>query len=98
MLWKVKGANLFHKSVDPIELGKADYLQIIKNPIDFSTIKRKLSNNLCSNFKQFTEDIGLVFDNCYMYNGGNSSVRLACNLIKYEYQKLYEKMGMEKFL
>ena len=98
MLWKVKGAYLFHKPVDPIELGIPDYLQIIKNPMDFSTIKRKLSNNLYTNFKQFTEDIGLVFDNCYMYNGANSSVGLACTLVKNEYQKLYEQMGMEKFL
>ena len=98
MLWKVKGAYLFHKPVDPIELGIPDYLQIIKNPMDFSTIKRKLSNNLYTNFKQFTEDIALVFDNCYMYNGANSSVGLACTLVKNEYQKLYEQMGMEKFL
>jgi hypothetical protein len=98
MLWKVKGAYLFHKPVDPIELGIPDYLQIIKNPMDFSTIKRKLSNNLYTNFKQFTEDIGLVFDNCYMYNGANSSVGLACTPVKNEYQKLYEQMGMEKFL
>ena len=85
------------KPVDPIELGIPDYLQIIKNPMDFSTIKRKLLNNLYTNFKQFTEDIGLVFDNCYMYNGANSSVGLACTLVKNEYQKLYEQMGMEKF-
>ena len=98
MLWKVKGAYLFHKPVDPDELGIPDYLQIIKNPMDFSTIKKKLSNNLYTNFKQFTEDIGLVFDNCYLYNGANSSVGLACTLVKNEYQKLYEQMGMEKFL
>ena len=98
MLWKVKGAYLFHKPVDPIELGIPDYLQIIKNPMDFSTIKKKLSSNLYTNFKQFTEDIGLTFDNCYLYNGTNSSVGLACTVVKNEYQKLYEQMGMDKFL
>ena len=46
ILWKVKGAYLFHKPVDPEELGIPDYPQIIKNPMDFSTIKKKLSNNL----------------------------------------------------
>jgi ankyrin repeat protein len=98
MLWKVKGAYLFHKPVDPIELGIPDYFQIIKNPMDFSTIKKKLSNNLYTNFKQFTEDIKLTFDNCYLYNGADSSVGLACTVIKNEYQKLYDQMGMEKFL
>lgn len=98
MLWKVKGAYLFHKPVNPFELGIPDYFQIIKNPMDFSTIKKKLSNNLYTNFKQFTEDIKLVFDNCYLYNGPNSSVGLACTLVKNEYQKYYEQMGMDKFL
>ncbi len=98
MLWKVKGAYLFHKPVDPIELGIPDYFQIIKNPMDFSTIKKKLSNNLYTNFKQFTEDIKLTFDNCYLYNGADSSVGLACTVIKNEYQKLYDQMGMDKFL
>ena len=98
MLWKVKGAYLFHKPVDPIELGIPDYFQIIKNPMDFSTIKKKLSNNLYTNFKQFTEDIKLTFDNCYLYNGADSSVGLACTVIKNESQKLYDQMGMEKFL
>jgi ankyrin repeat protein len=98
MLWKVKGAYLFHKPVDPIELGIPDYFQIIKKPMDFSTIKKKLSNNLYTNFKQFTEDIKLTFDNCYLYNGADSSVGLACTVIKNEYQKLYDQMGMDKFL
>ena len=92
MLWKVKGAYLFHKPVDPIELGIPDYFQ------DFSTIKKKLTNNLYTNFKQFTEDIKLTFDNCYLYNGADSSVGLACTVIKNEYQKLYDQMGMDKFL
>ena len=98
MLWKVKGAYLFHKPVDPVELGIPDYFQIIKKPMDFSTIKKKLSNNLYTNFREFTEDIGLTFDNCYNYNGTNSSVGLACTVVKNEYQKLYEQMGMDKFL
>jgi hypothetical protein len=53
LLWKVKGAYLFHKPVDPDELGIPDYPKIIKNPMDFSTIKKnyltiyiRISNNL----------------------------------------------------
>jgi len=38
-LWKVKDAELFHKPVDPIDLGIPDYCDIITNPMDFSTIK-----------------------------------------------------------
>jgi hypothetical protein len=38
-LWKHKDAELFWKPVDPIDLGIPDYFDIIKNPMDFSTIK-----------------------------------------------------------
>ena len=38
-LWKVKDAEIFHKPVDPMELGIPDYFDIIKNPMDFTTIK-----------------------------------------------------------
>ena len=98
ILWKVKGAYLFHKPVDPEELGIPDYPQIIKNPMDFSTIKKKLSNNLYTNFKQFNDDIKLTFDNCFLYNGANSSVGLSCTFVKTEYQKLFDQMGMNKFM
>ena len=97
-LWKHKDAELFHKPVDPEELHIPDYFNIIKNPMDFSTIKKKLTNNLYTNFKQFTEDIKLTFDNCYLYNGTDSSVGLACTVVKNEYQKLYEQLGMDKYL
>ena len=98
ILWKVKGAYLFHKPVDPDELGIPDYPKIIKNPMDFSTIKKKLSNNLYTYFKQFNDDIKLTFDNCFLYNGANSSVGLSCTFVKTEYQKLFDQMGMNKFM
>lgn len=39
MLCKVKDSEIFHKPVDPVLLGIPDYFDIIKNPMDFSTIK-----------------------------------------------------------
>ncbi len=41
-LCKVKDSEIFHKPVDPVLLGIPDYFDIIKNPMDFSTIKVKL--------------------------------------------------------
>lgn len=50
-LWKHKDADLFHKPVDPEELNIPDYFNIIKNPMDFSTIKKKLTNCSYTNLK-----------------------------------------------
>lgn len=45
VLYKVPNAFIFHEPVDPVKLNIPDYLDIIKQPMDFSTIKQKLSNN-----------------------------------------------------
>ncbi len=36
---KFKGSYIFQSPVDPIKLGIEDYFNIIKNPMDFGTIK-----------------------------------------------------------
>ena len=97
-LWKVKDADLFHKPVDPIELGIPDYFNVIKNPMDFSTIKKKLNNNVYTNFKEFCDDINLTFNNCFTYNGETSPVGLICSNVKNEFNKLFTQFGMQKFL
>ena len=97
-LWKAKDAELFHKPVDPVELGIPDYFSIIKEPMDFSTIKKKLSGFVYTNFKEFVEDMDLTFRNCYLYNGEKSPVGCMCTNVKNEYRKLYNQLGMDKFL
>ena len=96
-LWKHKDADLFHKPVDPEELNIPDYFNIIKNPMDFSTIKRKLSNYSYTNLQEFCNDMGLVFDNCYTYNGTKSIIGDMCTRVKKEYEKLFEELKLGKF-
>lgn len=45
-LWRMKGGQYFHKPVDAVRLNIPDYPHVIKNPMDFSTIKKKLSQNV----------------------------------------------------
>lgn len=68
-LWKFKDSSIFHQPVNPEELNIPDYFQIVKKPMDFSTIKKKLREYQYTNFKEFCIDINLVFDNCVLYNG-----------------------------
>ena len=98
LLWKVKDADLFYKPVDPVELGLPTYFEIVKHPMDFSTIKRKLSNFSYTNFNEFCNDMNLVFDNCYLFNGKDSLVGNMCTNVKSEYNKFYNQLGMDKFL
>ena len=97
-LWKVKDAEWFHKPVDPVELNIPDYFNIIKHPMDFSTIKKKLNNYTYTNLKEFCDDMNLVFNNCYTYNGRNTLIGEICTRIKGEYEKLFKEFKLEKFL
>ena len=97
-LWKLKESELFHEPVDIKKYNIPDYYDIIKHPMDFRTIKNKLDKLMYSNFKEFCSDIDLTFNNCFMYNGEESDCGKVCANVKNEYYKLYNQMGMQKFL
>ena len=70
----MKDAKWFHNPVDPIEMNIPEYSKIIKNPMDFHTIKKKLAWNQYKNGHEFIADVNLVFDNCDLFNGTESEV------------------------
>lgn len=43
-MWKIKGTYIFHAPVDMKVYGITDYYDIIKNPMDFGTIKVRLNS------------------------------------------------------
>lgn len=98
ILWKCKDAEWFQKPVDVVELNIPDYNKIITNPMDFSTIKKKLNSNSYTNVKGFVNDINLVFQNCRTYNGENSILGGIATRIQKEYERLFVEMKLDKFL
>ena len=46
ILWKMKGAFHFHIPVDPLKWNCPDYFNIVKNPMDFGTVKVTLFSQL----------------------------------------------------
>lgn len=97
-LWKNRDAEVFHRPVDPIELGLPDYFDKIKHPMDFSTVKQKLNNFQYINMKEFCSDMELIWRNCHDYNGEQSIVGIMCSNVKAEYNKLFASLGMNHFL
>jgi hypothetical protein len=43
--WKAKGGYVFHEPVDPEKFGINDYFDVVKNPMDFGTVKEKLKKH-----------------------------------------------------
>lgn len=95
-LWKLKGANIFHKPVDTVKLHLPDYFTVIKNPMDLGTAKKKLSFNAYRDATDFIDDIELVFYNCRTYNGTQSDVGqigVSCNQ---EFERLLNSYGVRE--
>lgn len=79
ILWRTNHAWIFHEPVDPTKLNIPDYFDVVKNPMDFGTIKKKLNNNAYSSGERLIEDFELVFHNCRIYNPPESDVGVICN-------------------
>ncbi|XP_076656585.1 ATP-dependent chromatin assembly factor large subunit isoform X2 [Halictus rubicundus] len=71
-----------------------DYHDIISNPMDFGTIKCKLSNGEYETLEQFFSDCHLVFNNCQAYNEEHSAVyKAGMRLLKY-LEKRCKELGL----
>jgi len=97
-LWKHKHAWIFHEPVNPEKLNIPDYLVIIKEPMDFGTIKRKLKHNEYLKCDEFIYDVNLVFNNCIVYNGESNNVTILCKEVMKEYNRQYELLYMDYYL
>ncbi|XP_062257957.1 bromodomain adjacent to zinc finger domain protein 2B-like isoform X1 [Platichthys flesus] len=68
------------------------YKKIIKKPMDFSTIREKLSNNQYLHFETFIMDVNLVFDNCEKYNEDDSKIGRAGHNLKEFFDKRWTEL------
>ena len=69
--------------MDANKLNIPDYHKIIKHPMDFGTIKKRLDNNYYWSAKECIKDFNTVFTNCYVYNkAGEDIVVMAQTLEK----------------
>lgn len=59
-------ARIFAQPVDVSEV--PDYLEHIKHPMDFSTMRQHIDDQIYRSFDQFEDDFNLIIDNCMKYN------------------------------
>lgn len=71
----------FREPVDPDTLGIPDYFQIIKTPMDLSTIKKKLDDGAYKEPWEFVDDVWLMFENAWTYNKKQSRVFKFCSKV-----------------
>ena len=58
----------FLMPVDPVALNIPTYFQVIKKPIDLSTIRERIDSGHYKKGKDIEADLNLMFKNCYKFN------------------------------
>ncbi|XP_067366492.1 bromodomain-containing protein 2b isoform X4 [Channa argus] len=89
----------FYKPVDAAALGLHDYHDIIKCPMDLSTIKRKMDCREYRDAQQFASDVRLMFSNCYKYNPPDHDVvgmaRKLQDVFEFRFAKMPDEPHMD---
>ncbi|KAL2915675.1 hypothetical protein HK105_204860 [Polyrhizophydium stewartii] len=70
----MNGSIWFLKPVDPVALQIPNYFEIIKHPMDFSTILDNLDSSRYHTADAFVKDVRLVFANAKRFNPPDSQV------------------------
>ena len=84
----------FKFPVDPTALGIPDYFDIIKTPMDMTTIKKKLDEGTYTEPWEFVDDVWLMFENAWVYNRKQSRVYKYCSKVCTYLPKYFHILGI----
>ncbi|XP_053353982.1 bromodomain testis-specific protein isoform X1 [Clarias gariepinus] len=85
----------FYEPVDAVALGLHDYHDIIHQPMDLGTIKKKMDNREYTDALQFAADVRLMFSNCYKYNPPNHEVVSMARKLQEVFESRFAKIPDE---
>uniref|UniRef100_A0A8P4G162 Bromodomain-containing protein 2 n=1 Tax=Dicentrarchus labrax TaxID=13489 RepID=A0A8P4G162_DICLA len=85
----------FYTPVDAVALGLHDYHDIIKQPMDLGTIRKKMDQREYANAKEFAADVRLMFSNCYKYNPPSHEVVYMARKLQDIFEARYLKVPQE---
>lgn len=88
LLSELPFAHVFRHPVDPVALGLEGYFDVVKRPMDLSTIKQRLESKVgYAKLLDFAQDVRLMFDNAILFNTLDQDV----GKIAAEYGALFEQ-------
>ncbi|CAH0380358.1 unnamed protein product [Pelagomonas calceolata] len=90
-LLRHKHAAWFADPVDPVGMGIPHYAEIIKQPMDFGTIKGKYKGGRYASAEAFAADVRLVFRNATTFNtGADEPVHVAAVQLGAKFEERFE--------
>eukprot|EP01125_Pyxidicula_operculata_P010617 TRINITY_DN3498_c0_g1_i2.p1 TRINITY_DN3498_c0_g1~~TRINITY_DN3498_c0_g1_i2.p1 ORF type:complete len:392 (+),score=65.29 TRINITY_DN3498_c0_g1_i2:75-1250(+) len=81
----------FNQPVDPVVLNLPDYFDIIKNPMDLGTIKRRLNRGNYETVSDFGEDVRLVWSNALLYNPKHTDIHYMAKTLSVIFEEQFPK-------
>lgn len=69
VVWKLLADRKFKEFSKPVDLGEVDdYLEVIKQPMDLSTVLTRINAHHYHTCAHFLDDVNLITNNCLEYN------------------------------
>ncbi|XP_058032629.1 bromodomain testis-specific protein [Ahaetulla prasina] len=98
-MWRHNFSWPFHQPVDAESLKLPDYYNIVKEPMDLTTIQKRLEHQYYTCAAECIENFKTMFANCYLYNKpGDDIVFMAQELEKVFLQKIAQMPPDEKIV
>ncbi|KAI5188843.1 histone acetyltransferase [Nematocida minor] len=73
LCYELKRHNTSWPFLEPVNMEDVqDYYTVIKHPMDFQTIQRKIEADQYKTFEEMDSDVQLIINNCYTYNPAGS--------------------------
>ncbi|EDV98656.1 GH22416 [Drosophila grimshawi] len=95
-LWNHHYAYPFQQPVNAKKLKLPDYHDIIKQPMDLATIKKRLANNYYWSATEAAADINLIFTNCSLYNKPTEDVIIMAKVLESVFLQAIKDMPKEE--
>lgn len=87
-------AWIFYDPIEPEVLGLSDYNQIVKEPMDLTTVKYRLNSNFYLNAVDFALDIRLIFYNTYLYTRPGHLCYEMAKELQLVFEEMYAKIPL----
>jgi hypothetical protein len=81
---------MFSHPIDPEQDNVPTYLQIIHRPMDLGTVRHKLQSGQYQSIQQWKDDVELIWDNSYHFNGRESLVSTLAKQLQQMFRDLTE--------
>ena len=82
----------FKDKVDPIRDGAQNYNEIVKHPMDLSTIRKNLNNGQYKLLDEWADDVNLVWHNAMLFNSEGTLIHLVAKEMEMWFKKKFKNM------